>query len=209
MMRTRREILGTVGLGLLLTKLPGALDASDKPEPKRNDDGLYTQPWFHESFLDLKDDLVEAEKAGKSLAVLFEQRGCPYCRETHVTNLSDPDTAAYIQQHFLMIQLNLHGARTVTDFDGKELEERALARRWGVNFTPAIYFFVPPAAALAGKEGGAAAAWKLIGYWKPFHFHQTFAYVNERAYQKDGGFQRWLAERADKLRAEGKDVQLW
>ena len=209
MMRTRREILGTVGLGVLMVKLPGALDASDKPEPMRNDDGLYTQPWFHETFLDLKDDLAEAEKAGKSLAILFEQRGCPYCRETHVTNLSDPETAAYIQKHFLMIQLNLHGARTVTDFDGKELEERALARRWGVNFTPTVFFFVPPATALAGKEGGAAAAWKLIGYWKPFHFQQTFAYVHERAYQKDGGFQRWLAERAEKLRAEGKDVQLW
>ena len=98
MKRTRREILGVVGLGVLLVKLPSALDASDKPEPPRNDDGLYTQPWFHESFLDLRDDLAEAEKAGKSLAVLFEQRGCPYCRETHVTNLSDPETAAYIQK---------------------------------------------------------------------------------------------------------------
>ena len=53
MMRTRREILGAAGVGVLLAKLPSALDASDKPEPKRNDDGLYTQPWFHESFLDL------------------------------------------------------------------------------------------------------------------------------------------------------------
>lgn len=208
-MRTRREILGAAGAGLLVAKLPVALEASDKPQPRLNDDGLYTQPWFHVSFLDLKEDLTEAEQAGKSLAVLFEQRGCPYCRETHVTNLSDPETAAYIQKHFLVLQINLHGARGVTDFDGKQLEERALARRWGVNFTPTICFFAPPASALAGKDGGAAAAWKLIGYWKPFHFQQTFAYVHERAYLQEGGFQRWLTERAEKLRAEGKDVQLW
>jgi thioredoxin-related protein len=209
-MRTRREMLSWTGAGLLLPfASPAALRAADKPEPQRNDDGLYTQPWFHESFLDLKEDLAEAEKVGKSLAILFEQRGCPYCKETHVTNLSDPETAAYIQKHFVMIQLNLHGAKTVTDFDGKELEERALARRWNVSFTPTVFFFVPPVDAIAGKDGGSAAAWKLLGYWKPFHFHQTFAYVHERAYKEPGGFQKWLAERAEKLRAEGKDVRLW
>ncbi|MBN9264342.1 MAG: thioredoxin family protein [Hyphomicrobium sp.] len=209
MMRTRREMLTLTGTGLMLPLAPVALRATEKSEPPRNDDGLHTQPWFHESFLDLKEDLTEAEKAGKSLAVMFEQRGCPYCKEMHVTNLSDPEIASYIQKHFLVVQLNLYGARTVTDFDGKELEERALARRWGVNFTPTIYYFVPPAAALAGKDGGSAAAWKLIGYWKPFHFHQTFAYVHERAYAAPGGFQKWLGERAEKLRAEGKDVRLW
>ncbi|MFN3744342.1 MAG: thioredoxin family protein [Hyphomicrobiaceae bacterium] len=209
MMRTRREMLYMTAAGLLLPLAAAPLKASDKPEPLRNDDGLYTQPWFHESFLDLKEDLTEAEKAGKSLAILFEQRGCPYCRETHVTNLADPEIAAYIQKHFLVIQLNLYGSRTVTDFDGKELEERALARRWGVNFTPSILFFVPPADALAGKDGGSAAVWKLLGYWKPFHFHSTFVYVHERAYKEPGGFQRWLGERADRLRAEGKDVRLW
>ena len=82
-------------------------------------------------------------------------------------------------------------------------------RRWGVNFTPTIFYFVPPAVAIVGKDGGAAAAWKLIGYWKPFHFLSTFVYVHERAYKQPGGFQRWLGERADKLRAEGKDVRLW
>ncbi len=209
MMRTRREIISLTGAGLLLPLAPVMLKAAEKAEPQRNDDGLYTQTWFHESFLDLKEDLVEAEKAGKSLAILFEQRGCPYCKETHVTNLSDPETAAYIQKHFVMMQLNLHGARTVTDFDGKELEERALARRWAVNFTPSIFFFVPPAADLAGKDGGSAAVWKLLGYWRPFHFHSTFVYVHERAYKEPGGFQQWLAARAEKLRAEGKDVRLW
>jgi len=202
-------MLSLTGAGLLLPVAPAAVRATEKPEPPRNDDGLHTQPWFHESFLDLKEDLTEAEKAGKNLAVLFEQRGCPYCKEMHVTNLSDPEIAGYIQKHFLVVQLNLYGARPVTDFDGKELEERALARRWGVNFTPAIYYFVPPAETLAGKDGGSAAAWKLIGYWKPFHFHSTFVYVQERAYRQPGGFQRWLGEHADKLRAEGKDVRLW
>jgi thioredoxin-related protein len=209
MKRTRRDMMVLTGAGLLLPLIPCALDAAEKPEPPRNDDGLHTQTWFHDSFLDLQEDLAEAAAAGKSLAVIFEQRGCPYCKEMHVTNLSDPEIAGYIQKHFLTIQLNLHGARKVTDFDGKELEERALARRWGVNFTPTIFYFVPPADAFAGKDGGAAAAWKLVGYWKPFHFHSTFVYVHERAYKQPGGFQRWLSERADKLRAEGKDVRLW
>src|SRR5690606_4822234 len=90
MMRTRRETISMTGAALLLPLGSSLVVASEKPEPQRNDDGLYTQAWFHESFLDLKEDLAEAEKAGKSLAIIFEQRGCPYCKETHVTNLADP-----------------------------------------------------------------------------------------------------------------------
>ena len=34
-------------------------------QPILTDDGLYKQPWFLESFLDLSDDLEEAAKEGK------------------------------------------------------------------------------------------------------------------------------------------------
>lgn len=49
-------------------------------------DGLHKQPWFHQSFLELADDVHEAADEGKFLVVLIEQSGCPYCRELHEVN---------------------------------------------------------------------------------------------------------------------------
>jgi len=47
-------------------------------EPLKGDDGIYHQPWFVQSFFDLKEDFAEAKKSGKRFAVIFEQRGCSY-----------------------------------------------------------------------------------------------------------------------------------
>lgn len=181
---------------------------SAEEEPKVADNGLYTQPWFLESFLDLKEDLTEAAAQGKHFAVLIEQRGCPYCREMHRVNFADPEIRDYIKQNFVILQLDMWGSRAVTDFDGKEMEERELVRRWNVSGTPTIVFFPNDPAAVEGKTGREAQVWRLLGYWKPFHFLSTFTYVREGRYQ-DTHFQRYLQERADKLREQGKDVKLW
>ena len=58
-------------------------------EAKLCDDGLYHQDWFNNSFLDLKDDMQEATKAGKRFAIIWEQKGCPYCRYVHTVNFAD------------------------------------------------------------------------------------------------------------------------
>ena len=202
---TRRQALGTsLALGLSAFAAPGSARAVEVGE-----DGMHKQPWFHQSFLDLKEDLAEAEAAGKGLAVFFEQRGCPYCGEMHKTSLADPEVSGYIKANFLSLQINLYGAREVTDFDGKKFEERKLAERWRVNFTPTIVFFPATVAEAAGKPGREAEVWRLQGYWKPFHTHATFVYVKTGGYKHEPNFQRWLSEYAEKLRAEGKDVKLW
>ena len=40
-----------------------------------------------------------------------------------------------------MLQLNIIGSRKVTDFDGSELSEKALAAKYSVRFTPTFQFF--------------------------------------------------------------------
>ena len=57
-------------------------------EPTKEEDGLYHQSWFQLSFLNLKDDFAEAKAAGKRFAVIFEQRGCPYCIKLHTEVLA-------------------------------------------------------------------------------------------------------------------------
>ncbi|MEE9587055.1 MAG: thioredoxin family protein [Hyphomicrobiaceae bacterium] len=210
---SRRAFLGTslagavVGSGAMHPTSGRAAEAT-AGEPVRGDDGLYKQEWFIDSFLDLKDDLAEAASAGKHFVVLFEQNGCPYCREMHRVNLTKPEIKNYITANFSVLQLDLWGSRRVTDFDGKEMGERELAQRWRITGTPTLVFFPNDPAKVADKSGREVEAWRLLGYWKPFHFLSTFVYVRGGHYENQH-FQRFLQARADELRAQGKNVELW
>jgi len=209
----RRHLLTLSGSALAAGTLSGLPIAGGSPAlastTKINEDGLHVQPWFANTFLNLSDDLNDANAAGKKLAIFWEQRGCPYCREMHEVNLAQKDISDYIQKHFMVVQLNLFGSREVTDFDGEKLPEKELARKWRVNFTPTIYFAPASVAEAAGRSGRDAEAWRLVGYWKPFHFRSTFVYVARGGYKTQPNFQRWLGKYADELRAKGIKVKLW
>lgn len=185
---------------LVLLLAAPALAAEDRIEPVRTDDGLYTQEWFLMSFLDLNEDLADSAAEGKRLAVLWEQKGCPYCRDLHTVNLADPEINAWIRERFNIVQLNLWGDRQVTDFDGEVLSEKKLARKYGVQFTPTIQFFPENPEAAAGKSGREAEVARMPGYFRPFHFISMFEWVWGKKYEEDPNFQRYII---DKANAEG------
>src|SRR6266702_2393438 len=110
-------------------------------QPILTDDGLYKQSWFLESFLDLADDLEGANKQAKRFVIMWELKGCPYCKETHFVNFAQPRIADYVKANFEVLQLNIIGSRMVTDFGGAELSEKELAAKYGMRFTPTFQFF--------------------------------------------------------------------
>jgi len=197
---------GLAALPALAMPITGLAKTTTRVEAPVGDNGLHTQSWFHDSFLEMSDDVAEAAEDGKHLAVIFEQRGCPYCKEMHEVNFGVPEITEYVQEHFLVVQIDLWGPRNVTDFDGEIMGERELAQRWRVNFTPTTAFF--PMSVEEGKSGRDLEIFRMPGYFKPFHFLSSFMYVAEERY-KDTGFQRFVSERGDKLREEGKAVDLW
>ena len=158
-----------------------------------NDDGLHVQPWFVETFLDLKQDIDDAAKLGKRFVVFIEQKGCIYCTEMHEKALADPKIADYIKANFVVLQLNLHGEREVTDTDGKVLREKEAARRWGAVGTPTILFLPRTSAEAEGKTAREAAVARMPGYFRPPVFEAMFRYVREEAYLK-GSFDKYLGE---------------
>lgn len=147
------------------------------------EDGLYREPWFVESLLELPDDLASASKSGKRFAIMWELRGCPYCRETHLVNFARSDIANYIKANFDVLQLNIIGSRNVTDFDGVEMSEKALAGKYGVRFTPTFQFFPESADGLAAKAPGGREVSRLPGYLMPDDFLAMFRYVREKEYE--------------------------
>ena len=188
---------------------PAFSEQSQLPLPEVNEDGVYTQPWFFDSFLNLKEDLAESQTDKKQLAILWEQRGCPYCKETHLVNLRIPSVVDYIKKNFNVIQLNLWGDREVTDFDGEITTEKKLARKYRIQFTPTIQFFSQNSSASLNTNTKDFEVWRVTGYWKPFHFLNTFVYVNEKGYIQQPNFQRWLQAHAEELRKKGIEFKLW
>ena len=181
---------------------------SDKlAAPTIADSGLHQQPWFADTFLDLSEDLAEAEAEGKKLIVFVEQASCPYCRALHEVNLRDAETVAYLKANYMAVQLDLRGAREVTDFDGTAMPERDLVRRWKILYTPTVLLFDPKAGKSEGTGEQRAAA-IMPGYFKPFHFRTMLEFVADGHYDSVH-FQDYVNERAKRLRAEGKDVVIW
>src|SRR5262249_29578435 len=119
----------------------------------------------------------------------------------HKVNLADPTVNAYIRERFNVVQLDLFGSREVTDFDGEVLAEKDLARKYGVIGTPTIQFLPPDAAALHGKSGRAVEVARMPGYFMPGHFEAMFAFVYDRAYEKEN-FARFVKDRAPNRPAE-------
>ena len=178
MKATRRQLVAA-GAGLALGLAGGRVRA----EPVLTEDGLYRQPWFLDSFLELPDDLAGAANSGKRFAVLWELRGCPYCRETHLVNFARDDIADYIRSNFDILQLNIIGSRKVTDFDGTEVSEKALAAKYGVRFTPTFQFFPESPAALGEKAPEKREVARAPGYLRPDDFLALFRFVREKGYE--------------------------
>ena len=181
------------------------------PSPVIGEDGLYQQKWFHESFLDLKEDLIEAKSANKRFVVFWEQKGCPYCKRTHEVNLRIPRIVKYISENFVVVHLNIWGDKEVTDFDGEVTTEKKLAEKWAVRFTPTIQFFPENPMDISKQNGRDGEVMRIPGYFKPFHFYFLFKYVKAKGYKIEPNFQRWLSSEGDKLAAKGLNIQkqLW
>src|SRR3569832_749261 len=160
-----------------------ALPSLARAAPEMTDEGLYREPWFLDSFMVLPEDLAAAEKDGKRFVIMWELKGCPYCKETHFTNFAKPEIADYIKANFVVEQLNIIGLKTVTDFDGEELPEKALAKKYNVQFTPTFQFFGEDAGRLTPLSQQARDVARAPGYFRPDDFLAMFRFVREKAYE--------------------------
>ena len=176
---------GLIPLIALLVLAPRALAGDDYKGPDETEDGMYTETWFLQSFMDLSEDLAEAGAQGKRFVVMWELKGCPYCKETHFVNFADENIRRFVRENFLVLQLNIQGSRAVTDFDGEALEERELAAKYGIRYTPTFQFFGEDPQALADMAPRDREVTRMFNLFKPELFLATFRYVHERAYETE------------------------
>ena len=158
-------------------------------------DGIHTESWMKSmTFLDLNEDTVEAQAAGKGLVMIFEQPGCGSCKRLHEVNFQDQALVDYITRHFDVLQVNMYGDNLVTDFDGEVLSEVKFSEKRLINFSPTTIFFGPD-----GTE-----TFRVPGYLSPKFYLSSFEYVVDQGPQKGILFPRWLKAKRDRLAAELK-----
>jgi len=205
----RRRFNGGLLGGLAALATPYSLQAAEKRhQPIDLGNGRYSQSWFLDSFLELAEDFAEAQGAEKRFALLWEQDGCPYCREMHMVNFAIPEIRAYIEQNFEIVQLDIWGAREVKDFSGNSVAERALAKQWNIRFTPTVQFITDDNTALAGNKPKSFEVARMPGYLRPVHFLWMFEFVRDRAYRKTD-FRSFVVEKVKAYETAGKKLPDW
>ena len=137
-------------------------------------------------------------KHEKPVALFFEQRDCPACQTLHETALADAETKPLLDG-FDRYRVDMWSDSDKVKLDGKQLTARELAGRMKVKYAPTMVLFDA-----SGKEVIRSEA-----MFKTFHTQSMLDYVLSSAYAQEPSFQRYLSERAEAIRATGKDVDIW
>ena len=172
--------------------------------PTMGEDGIYHYDWYHQSFLELADDLEEALDDDKILMIKFDQKGCIYCEKVALEILSEPAINAYVREHFVVVQLDIYGGREVTDLDGDIRPENEMSRKWGVIFTPTIYFLGAPVDGGTIPEQASAV---MPGAFGKLTFLGFLEWIVAKGYEGDEPFQKYFGRRMPEIRKLIEDAR--
>ena len=204
--RRLRDALAQSGLTLEIyvsSKDSSSGDASDAIEAR-----LVTDPLARlmGGRLHFRSEVLRVARDPQVAMVIIEQDGCPCCRELHRVNFAKPEITDFIQEHYVVVQLDLYGSRGTVDFDGEEMEERDLVLKWGAQFTPTTIIFA--AANTGAKSRAEAEVFRLPGYLRPFHYLTSLEYVVSGEY-RNMDFQRFLGVKVKDLQERGIQPEIW
>lgn len=131
-------------------------------------------PWFKASFMDLREDLDEAQDAGKmGLMLFFGTNGCAYCRAFVDQTLGDQGLQQRLRDRFDVIGLEMFSSVEITDPEGQQLAVNDFAPREGADVAPTIIF--------VGTDGEQLL--RLRGFYPPRQFRIVVDYLAERHFE--------------------------
>jgi len=141
--------------------------------------------WFKTSLLDLRSDLAEANRAGKTgILVFFHTPSCTYCKALLRTTFSDPTIVERLRTEFDTVALDVLSTAEVTAPDGRSYWVKDYAVDVKATFTPTLIFF--------GSHGKPLL--RLVGYYPPERFGPVLDYLQEGRYEFQT-LRAYLAER--------------
>jgi thioredoxin-related protein len=135
---------------------------------------------------------------GKPLAVLFETPHCMQCDELHAVAFKRRGVLAQLKK-FDVVRFSLSESAQIVTPQGKSLPAAAWAKALAVGYVPAMVLFDA-----RGRE-----VFRTEAYLRPFHLAGALEYVSSGAYTREPSFQRFLQDKAERMRHEGERVDLW
>ena len=154
---------------------------------------------IHEDFYLAETNLKKIiDQSDKPLVVYFEADDCAECETTHQRILGDKTTRSIVTQ-LNNVQLGIYSATDITTPKAVRTTASAWAQELGINYTPSLVFF--------DNEGNEVM--RIGAFMKTFHFQSVYAYVLEKAYIEQPSFQRYIASRAENIREQGFDTDIW
>jgi thioredoxin-related protein len=138
--------------------------------------GIEYEPpeWFKESFLEIAEDVEEANDEGRHVLLFFHLNACPYCERMLRENFGEDPLKSQIQENFDSIAINIKGDREIAMNEKLSTTERLLAEYLKVQYTPTILFL----------DGSNRTVLRLDGYRSPEALKQALDFVSSKAYKK-------------------------
>ncbi len=140
----------------------------------------------------------KALPAQQYLAVFFETPNCKACDQLHQNLAKSPSIKTLFEQ-MQVVQLNAHSNEKLITPSG----EKTTASKWyealNLTYAPAIVLFDKAGVEIIRKDA----------MFRKFHFESIIDYALTGSYQHQPNFQRYIEHKADKLRAQGKNVNIW
>lgn len=168
-------------------------DYVGKHLPPGHKGALHKEDFYLPAPYDLRRD-----KSNKPIAVFFEQRDCPNCDVLHSNVLVNKQLRSVVQ-NFDNIQLDMWSNTPVITPEGTRTTARLWAKQLDIKYAPTIVLFNNQ-----GKEVIRSEA-----FFKLFHVEGLYTYLLDDNYKKQPSFQRYLSAKAEHLREQGIDVDIW
>ena len=153
---------------------------------------LHDEPFFMRRPGDLR------RGNAKPLAVLFETPSCAGCDELHREAFRRADVRALLSR-FDVARFDPYETTRVITPAGRALAAVDWAKALGLAYTPSLVLF--------GADGREAL--RIEAYVRPFHLASALEYVASGAYRREPSFQRFVQDRAARMRERGEPVDLW
>ena len=129
------------------------------------------------------DDLQAATDKGKRFAIIWELRGCPYCKDTHLVNFAKPEIENYIKERSTSCS-STSSARAKSPTSMARSCPRSGWRRNTAFASRPRFSFSRARRGSCQKKPRDREVTRAQGYLEPRHFLAMFRFVAERAYEK-------------------------
>lgn len=154
---------------------------------------LHDEPFFARPPHDLA-----RKPGGRPAAVVFETVSCAACDEMHREGFRRQDVRRLLAK-FDVVRFALGTSTPLTTPDGRSATAEGWAAELRVAYTPTVVFF----------DDAGAEVFRIDAYLRPFHLASALDYVASGAYRAEPSFQRFVQDRAARLRARGERVDVW